>query len=184
MKLVAVAFSPEMRCFITEHYFKAEPYESVQRFKNCFEDEYVLPNSATKRTVNRFKKVFAVDDYKQNGRPVTANLVEKQEVCALLQTNTQTSVCKLAQAIHNSVSSTHNILTSSLKLHAYHISVRQKLKPMHYASGHTVHCLRHDSISGPAIGPFFSMFTFERCFFHFGKSRAMKGVIFFSFSKF
>ncbi len=26
------------------------------------------------------------------------------------------------------------------------------------ASGHTVHCLGHDSISGPAIGPFFSMF--------------------------
>ncbi len=26
------------------------------------------------------------------------------------------------------------------------------------ASGHTVHCLGHDSISGRAIGPFFSMF--------------------------
>ncbi len=32
------------------------------------------------------------------------------------------------------------------------------------ASGHTVHCLGHDSISGPAIGPFFSMFIWKNFF--------------------
>ncbi len=52
------------------------------------------------------------------------------------------------------------------------------------ASGHTVHCLGHDSILGPAIGPFLSMFIWRNFFFHIGESRAMKGVIFFSFSKF
>ncbi len=52
------------------------------------------------------------------------------------------------------------------------------------ASGHTVHCLGHDSISGPAIGPFFSMLYLQDVFFHFGESRAMKRRIFFSFSKF
>ncbi len=36
-----MTFLLEMRCFITEHYFKTELYESVrQHFKNCFGDEY------------------------------------------------------------------------------------------------------------------------------------------------
>ncbi len=48
---------------------------------------------------------------------------------------------------------------------------------------HTVHCLGHDSILGPAIGPFFSVFIWKN-FFSFWESRTMKGVTFFSFSKF
>ncbi len=50
-------------------------------------------------------------------------------------------------------------------------------------SGHTVHCLRHDSISGPAIGPFFSMFIWKNFFFILAKVGQWKEY-FFSFSKF
>ncbi len=69
-------------------------------------------------------------------------------------------------------------------LAGWNVSVFIGLFSYLHASGHTVHCLGHDSISSPAIGPFFSIFIWKIFFFHFGKSRAMKGVIFFSFSKF
>ncbi len=115
--------APEMTCFIIDHYFTTESYESVQQhFKNRFGDEYALLNSTIKQTVDWFKMTFTVDDCKQIGR-LKANLVEKQEVCALLQmTDTDCS----------SVGSTYNILTHSLKLHTYRHITRQELKFVDY----------------------------------------------------
>jgi len=128
-------YSIDERVFMVLEYGKTENYREVQRrFGSHFKTKDLPSSHTIKRAYENFVATGSVEDHYKGvaGAPATATTDDNiQKVKKYFEDNPKSSVRIAAATLGLSATSVHRILTKSLDLYPYKVSVHQPLDESH-----------------------------------------------------